>query len=64
MEWGTPDRLRRLVLLRSQVAYGRSERIVKRSLMYFSNSRNVLVDEQRGFGKERQTLDQLVNLET
>ncbi|KAK3869753.1 hypothetical protein Pcinc_024981 [Petrolisthes cinctipes] len=39
------------------------ERIVNRRLLHFLNSRNLLVDEQCGFRKGRQTLDQLVNLE-
>ncbi len=39
------------------------ERIVNRRLLHFLNSRNLLVDEQCGFRKGRQTLDQLTNLE-
>jgi len=38
------------------------ERIVNSRLLHFLNSRNLLVDEQCGFRKGRQTLDQLVKL--
>ena len=39
------------------------ERIVNCRLLHFLNTRNLLVDEQCGFRKGRQTLDQLVKME-